>query len=161
MALIAWIVGMLLLTQLFGAWEAKQRNPNSTPQSYSDVSKTEVILKKNRSGHYKVTGRINQRAAHFMVDTGATDVVIPSSLANDYQLSAYGQGLGLTANGYVELERTYLNELSIGDITLYNVRASLNPGMKADQPILLGMTALSQLELKQHQGTLTLTQHRY
>lgn len=160
MAFVAWIIGIALLTQFFGFWESKASNPNSRPDSYTKDGMIEVRLLQNRRGHYRVTGQINGKSADFMVDTGATDVVIPSALADRYQLVGTGQGLGLTANGYVALEKTLIPEIRIGEITLYNVRASLNPGMAAEQPILLGMSALSELELSQQQGVLSLTQRR-
>ena len=160
MALIAWIIGIVLLTQVFGAWEKHQENPNQSPQSAMIGETARVTLQQNRQGHYRASGTINGRSAEFMVDTGATDIVIPAALASRYELRSTGQGMGLTANGYVPLEKTIVNDISIGDITLYNVRASLNPGMDAEQPILLGMSALSELELSHHQGVLSLTQYR-
>lgn len=160
MAIIAWIIGLLLLTQLFGAWETHQQYPNQSPESATTSGKIEVALKQNRSGHYVVNGLINQYPATLMLDTGATDVVIPKSLATKFGLSPQGQGLALTANGYVNIEYTQLNSLQIGDITLYDVRASINPGMQDDQVILLGMSALAQLDMNQSGRTLTLTQYR-
>jgi aspartyl protease family protein len=159
MAIIAWLAGIFVLTQLFGNWETNQRQPNKHPVSNLINDEIHVQLLQNRQGHYRVDGKINGSEAAFMIDTGATDVVIPKQLANQFQLTGEGKGIGLTANGYVDLERTVIKELSIGQITLYNVRASINPGMTKDQAILLGMSALSQLELKQHQGILTLVQH--
>jgi aspartyl protease family protein len=44
--------------------------------------------------------------------------------------------------------QTNIQRLSIGDIQLDNVRANLNPGFKANE-ILLGMSALKQLEFTQ------------
>jgi len=160
MAIVAWLAGMFVLTRLFGDWETKQHSPNKDPSSTVTQEEIIVQLLQNRQGHYRVEGKINGRNADLMIDTGATDVVIPKALANDFQLPSEGQSIGLTANGYVDLERTTIKALSIGQITLYNVRASINPGMAKDQPILLGMSALSQLELKQRQGVLTIVQHK-
>ena len=53
-----------------------------------------------------------------------------------------------TANGSLRVAQTYINELKLGDIRLTNVRANLNPGMQ-DNEILLGMSALKQLEFTQ------------
>jgi len=158
MAIIAWIIGIALMTQLFGAWEAHQFNPNQNPDSYSANNATHVRLEQNRWGHYLVNGYVNQKPASFMLDTGATDVVIPEALADFYQLERQGSGLGLTANGVVSLDKTTLNEISFGDIKLYNVRASITAGMDKDQPILLGMSVLKRLDLKQQDDVLTLTQ---
>ncbi len=158
MMYIAWIFGLLLLTQFFGAWEAEQINPNQAPESQQANGRVEVELKQNRQGHYMVSGTVNKRSAQFMLDTGATDVVIPADLANFYKLPVQGQTLGVTANGIVEMQATTLEEISIGEIKLYNVRASINPGMEKQHPILLGMSALRQLNLNQNGNTLTLIQ---
>lgn len=158
MAIIAWLLGMAVLTSLFGNWEQQQANPNLNPESSVTNDYQQVSLQGNRQGHYRVRGRINGELADFLIDTGATDVVIPASLAKKYSLTSLGKGIGLTANGYVDLQRSLIQELSIGPITLYNVRASINPGMSAQQPILLGMSALARLDIQQSQGALTLTQ---
>lgn len=158
MAIIAWLLGMALLTSLFADWEQQQVNPNLHPESLVTNDYQQLSLQGNRQGHYRARGKINGEQAEFLVDTGATDVVIPTSLAKKYNLTSLGEGIGLTANGYVDLQHSLIQELSIGPITLYNVRASLNPGMNAQQPILLGMSALARLDIQQSQGALTLTQ---
>lgn len=158
MAIIAWILGIVLLARFFGDYQESQFNPNQSPISSLEHDDVVVSLIANRQGHYIANGLINALPATFMLDTGATDVVIPEDLAHAYGLPSQGQGWGLTANGRVKVTRTTINTLSIGDITLYNVRASINPGMNKAQPILLGMSALQQLELSQTEGELTLIQ---
>jgi len=160
MAFVAWILGLFLLTRLFATWEESKEYPNKAPASVETNSQTSVTLKQNRHNHYLVGGMINRTPANFMIDTGATDVVVPSALASKFSLQSMGTSVGITANGYVQLERTTIKEISIAGIRLYNVRASINPGMDASQAILLGMSALAQLDLQQQQGTLTMTQHK-
>lgn len=158
MLIITWIVGILLLTQFFAGWQDKQRNPNQKPHSATSTEEITVTLQQNKQGHYLSNGLVNGSPATFMLDTGATDVVIPRRLADTYSLPSQGRGQSLTANGIVDVTRTTINSLSIGDITLYNVRASINPGMDKTQPILLGMAALKRLELIQRHGELKLIQ---
>lgn len=159
MAIIAWIIGLLLLTQLFGAWEENQVNPNRNPASVSQNGQNIVTLEQNRKGHYLVNGSINKMPALFMLDTGATDVAIPAKLAEYYGLEHLGYGVGVTANGVVELSHTRLPELTIGSITLHDVDASINPGMDKDMPILLGMSVLKSLEMIQKDRVLILKQN--
>jgi aspartyl protease family protein len=54
---------------------------------------------------------------------------------------------------------TQLDQLSIGDITLKNVNASINPSMDMGE-ILLGMSALKEIEFTQRGDQLTLKQYR-
>ncbi len=159
MLIIAWLVGMLLLTQMFGHWERRQQNPNQSPLSQRAVDgRIEVALHRNRQGHYLTQGRINGEAVTFLLDTGATDIVVPAALAQELGLQHLGRGYASTANGVVEIERTELESVSIGDIILYNVPASINPGMRGEDEVLLGMSALRQLDFAQRDGVLTLTQ---
>lgn len=159
MLIIAWVVGILLLTQMFGNWERRQQNPNQSPLSQRTVDgRMEVALHRNRQGHYLSQGQINGEPVTFLLDTGATDIVIPAGRARELQLKRLGRGYAATANGMVEIERTELESVSIGDIILYNVPASINPGMRDEDDILLGMSALRQLDFAQRDGVLTLTQ---
>jgi len=158
MLYIFWILGLGLLAQFFGVWEQKQYNPNMNPDTAHNESKIHVELLRNRMGHYVANGLINSKAATFMLDTGATDVVIPSQLASSFGLVSKGEKQSITANGIVTVGHATIDTLSIGGITLYNIAASINPGMDKTQAILLGMSALKRLELSQVGETLTLTQ---
>ncbi len=61
------------------------------------------------------------------------------------------------ANGESRGYRAMLDSLQVGDITLRNVRAIVAPGLDGEQ-ILLGMSAMKQLEFTQRGGTLLLRQ---
>lgn len=154
---IACVAALGLLTAYFGGLEKKQYNPNQNPESLTDQQSAIVQLKRNRFGHYVVTGTINNQNVEFLLDTGATDVVIPESIARDLGLRKGKAGLAYTANGSVTVYGTQIEQLTIGKIILYNVRASINPGMDRSS-ILLGMSALKQIEFLQKGDSLTLRQ---
>jgi len=63
-----------------------------------------------------------------------------------------------TANGMVTVYKTEIEQLSIGNIFLYNVAAHINPAMKSDA-ILLGMSALKKVEFSQKGKLLTLREY--
>lgn len=157
MLTIGAILGMGMLTWFFSGVEENQRNPNQTPQSNVFLETVEVPLKRNRMGHYVVAGTINGRNVEFLLDTGATDVVVPEPTAQMLGLPYGRQGRALTANGTVTIYQTRINELHIGKIQLQNIDASINPGM-TEGAILLGMSALGQIEFTQSGNTLTLRQ---
>ncbi|WP_286233456.1 retropepsin-like aspartic protease family protein [Thalassotalea sediminis] len=153
---LAWIIALALLVFFFQDILDKQWNPNTSPEyRLSNSGKAEVILKQNKAGHYVVEGTINGQQVTFLLDTGATNVSIPSHIAQALQLQSFGSHLAQTANGNVRVYDTKLDELSIGNLFLYNVRASINPGMKSDE-ILLGMSALKKVEFTQTGTQLTL-----
>jgi len=157
MMTIAVVLGMVLLTFYFTGVEERQRNPNQAPQSLVYSQAIEVLLKRNRQGHYLVIGSINGREVEFLLDTGATDVVVPERTAKRLGLAYGRRGRAMTANGAITIFQTRIAKLQIGEITLYDIDASINPAMGSGA-ILLGMSALSKIEFSQRGNTLTLRQ---
>jgi len=156
--IVAWAAALFLATRFFGQWEDRQRNPNAQVQSEHGDGFIEVRLLGNGQGHFVLDGAINGQVVHFMLDTGATDVAIPEALASELGL-ARGSSVTLsTANGRTEGYRTRLDSLQLGDIRLQGVRALVVPGLDG-QTVLLGMSALKQLEFTQRGGTMLLRQN--
>jgi aspartyl protease family protein len=155
MIVAACVLGMVVLTLIFGDQIHRRDNPNSDPESIASDGVTAVTLRQNRAGHYVARGAINGEPVDFLLDTGATDVVVPATLAQELGLEPGARGRAMTANGPVTVYLTRIPHLSIGDIHLYDVRASINPAM-GDMDILLGMSALRQVEFIQSGRSLTL-----
>jgi len=159
MLYLAWLVALALLTWYFQFREEAARNPNSAPQSALLADGTrEVVLQRNDGNHYVATGHINGVAVNFLLDTGATLVVVPERLARRLGLEAGVPGIARTANGDVRTYFTRIARLELGNIVLENVRASISTGESMDE-VLLGMSALGQLELLQRGAELRLRQH--
>ncbi len=153
---LAWIIAIALLMFVFQGVLDEQYNPNSQPQiSLNSSGQAEVVLMQNRQGHYVTQGSINESSVTFLLDTGATQVSIPAHIADELQLESFGSYPVQTANGTVTVYRTQIDQLSIGNIFLYNVAAHINPAMKSDA-ILLGMSALKKIEFSQTGKQLTL-----
>ena len=152
-----FILGIVLLTLFFSDALDRQRNPNRDLRSSVQAGSAEVQLDRNRYGHYLVSGKINDRPVEFLVDTGATDVVVPADTAQRLGLARGQRGVARTANGNVTIWSTNIARLTVGDIVLTDVDASINPGMR-DQEILLGMSAIGRVELVQRGDILTLRQ---
>ncbi|WP_052075322.1 retropepsin-like aspartic protease family protein [Pseudomonas lutea] len=157
MMIIAWAAALFLATRFFGEWEQRQENPNTVVASEHGDGYVEVKLTSNRDGHFVMTGQINARPVQFMLDTGATNVAVPESVAQTLRLERGERVQVSTANGRTDAFRTTLHRLQIGDIVLNNVRALVVPGLDGEQ-VLLGMSAVKQLEFTQRGGTLLLRQ---
>lgn len=157
MMIVAWVIAMGLLVWMFGSWEDHQLNPNSVPLSAKTANGAEVTLMSNRQGHYVTSGSINQKPVVFLVDTGATTVAIPGALQQELGLVAGRAYSSITANGTARAYSTVVQQLKIGDIELFNVQASILPGMQGTK-ILLGMSVLREIEFTQKGDTLTLRQ---
>lgn len=156
MAVAAAVVVLVLLTSLFQNELENQRNPNREIEARSlEGGGTEVVLQRNRQGHYVTSGEINGKAVEFLLDTGATTVAVPMTLAKRLGLRRGAPIRMQTANGEVTGWLTRLDSVAIGPIKLDNVRATIGPGLQ-DGQILLGMSALKRLEFTQSGDTLTL-----
>lgn len=158
---IAWLLFIGLLVWVFQGTLDNQHNPNQQPKSsLNQQGHAQVTLIRNKFGHYVTAGRINDTTVTFLLDTGATNVSIPIHIARHLMLPELGSHYAETANGTIKVYKTVLDKLSIGPIILYNVAASINPGMESDE-ILLGMSALKQLEFRQTGKYLYLTEQAY
>ena len=158
MLILSFAIGLILLTLVFDDLLQRQINPNRNPESVELLSGIrEVTLQRNLQGHYTANGTINGVPVTFLVDTGATDVAIPETIASQANLKKGSARIAATANGSVNVYATELNSLTLGNISLQNVSASITPTMFNDT-ILLGMSALKEIDFSQVGATLTLRQ---
>jgi aspartyl protease family protein len=156
MLFAAWIVGLALLGLFFHQYLEGEHNPNLNLEiSASADGRAEVVLKRNRLGHYVAPGTINGEPVTFLVDTGASAVALPLQLARELGLPLRSGGRSKTANGIVNTWTTHIDSLAIGALHARNVHAVVMPNMPGHE-VLLGMTFLRRVELFQHDGRLTL-----
>ena len=149
MIAISWIAGLALLFLFFEDYLKKLYNPNTAPATkILESGEARVVLLRNRYGHYVTSGKINEQQVNFLVDTGASDVSIPSSVANKLNLVRGSPFYARTANGTITVYRTHLNSVEIGGIRLEGLTGSINPHME-DDSILLGMEFLKRLDFSQ------------
>lgn len=158
MMILAWVIGLLLAVQWFSGIEERKRNPNQVPESMMSGDAIEVRLLANRQGHYLLNGQINGQEVTFLLDTGASFVAIPAAVAQRLQLPQGRRFQVSTANGTADSYATTIDQLDLGDIRLRDIDAGIVPGMGGDD-ILLGMSALQQLEFSQQGGELILRQY--
>jgi aspartyl protease family protein len=106
--------------------------------------KNKIEFKSQRGGHFVVEALVDGVKIKFLIDTGASDVVLKSGDAirlglNPEQLSF--DKIYHTANGIVRGAPVKLGQIKIGPIEITNVRASVNGGEMNTS--LLGMSFLS------------------
>lgn len=117
------------------------------PGQTSESSPGEVVISRRLDGSYLVNGRVNDREARFIFDTGATTVVLTSESAKRLGLDpaklTYTAAVS-TANGVTLAAPVTLDRVAIGSITEQQVRALVaKPGVLHEN--LLGMTFLDRL----------------
>ena len=155
MVIAAWVLLLILLTLFFNDRLERQRNPNRHLGTSQAEGVPEVRLQRNRFGHYVASGSINGHAVEFMLDTGASDVSIPATIADRIGLQRGREQSYRTANGTITAWQTTAREVQLGPLTLGPVRASINPHDRSNA-VLLGMSFLKQLDFSQQGNTLTL-----
>jgi aspartyl protease family protein len=139
----------------FAGWERDQANPN---RALSPVA-MEVVLERNRAGHYVADGEINGERVTFLVDTGATTVALPMSLARRLGLQLGAAVTVQTAGGPKVAYQTRLASVRLGGIEQKDVPAIASEGMEG-AGVLLGMSFLRHLEFSQRDGRLVLARPR-
>jgi len=105
-----------------------------------------AYLSRNLSGHFHADGLVNGTHVRFMVDTGASDVALSASDARRIGIDLDSLRYTVpyqTANGVIYAARLTLDEVSIGDIRLNNVTASVSREGLGQS--LLGMSFLGRL----------------
>ena len=125
-----------------------------------DVSLAKVEIYVSPDGSFYERGQINGRNIEFLVDTGASLIVLSSQQANKIGLD-YRNGertLAATASGNAPIYTITLASVSLGDIELFDVQAGVIEGVFPAVP-LLGMTFLSQVSM-QREGNIMVLQER-
>jgi aspartyl protease family protein len=158
MQVLAWVVLLGLGVAYFGDLLDKQHNPNQSLETrYSEGGVREVVLQRNKYGHYVTDGKINGKPVTFMLDTGATGVAIPAARAAYLGLQRGRAFPTQTANGTSTSYAVNLDQVSVGAIELHDVAAGITPGLQTEE-ILLGMSFLKHIEFTQRGDTLILRQ---
>jgi len=107
----------------------------------------EIEINASSHGHFRVEVEINGENEEFLVDTGASMVSFSLKTAERLgfdEASLDFNARSRTANGMVAIAMVTLDEVSIGDLTLRNVKAAIRRTKTG--PSLLGMSFLRRLE---------------
>lgn len=150
-----WLAALGLLGGLTLLFSVLDKDTGSSTVSTMDSGgNVMVVLEQDRNGHYEAEGYINGQAVTFLVDTGATDVALPESIARALGLEFGPRVKVMTAAGPANAWMTRLDEVSIGGLQRNNVRASITSG--EFNGILLGMSFLRDFSLQQQDGKLVI-----
>jgi len=126
--------------------------------NYQQPEAKVVTIQRDARLQYQTTARINGRGVQVLVDTGANVVAMNSAHASalGVDFSAGTPSRVETASGLVNAWIVTLGSIDVGGIRVDNVRASVVEG---DFPatILLGMTYLQHVEIKENNGVLSLS----
>lgn len=127
---------------------------------FASKGKRSIVLYPSTHGHYFTDGVVNGVPVRFMVDTGASIIGLNSHMAQrigiDYRKDGR-PGYVSTAAGIVPTYYVKLNSVTVGDITMYNVDASIVEG-SSPREALLGMSFLGNLNMMRDSEKLELSE---
>ncbi|PJF10969.1 TIGR02281 family clan AA aspartic protease [Pseudorhodobacter sp. MZDSW-24AT] len=142
----AWGLIVIGLMAGYGLWQ--DLRPDPLPRQ-SVVAGEEIRLPRAPDGHYYLTLTIDGTPVPFMVDTGASQVVLSRSdatrLGIDLARLAF-IGEARTANGTVRTARVTLNDVRLGPHHDARLTAVVNEGEMDTS--LLGMSYLGRYDLQ-------------
>ncbi len=137
---LAWGFIFVGLIAAFGLWD-DIRSQVAPRQSVLENGIIEVP--RAPDGHFYLTLKLDGTPVRFMVDTGASDIVLTRRDARRIGLApeslAY-PGRASTANGTVRTAYARVDSMSLGGITDQGVQVAINEGEMQDS--LLGMSYL-------------------
>ena len=130
----------------------------SFASSAGGSGKPSVTLSADPSGHFITPGSINGSSVMFILDTGATSVVLPAGEAKRMGIN-YRDGpmmAASTANGIIPAWRVSLGSVRVGNINLNQVEGLV---VETSMPAaLLGMSFLNRTDMRREGQIMTLTQ---
>jgi clan AA aspartic protease (TIGR02281 family) len=120
----------------------------------ADKESTILTLKQSVGGHYSTDGNVDGKSLSFVVDTGASFVSLPESLAHDAQIYC-DKNIGMnTANGKTDACTAKIKKLQFGPFVIQEVDAVIVPNLS--QP-LLGMNVLGLFKIAQDKGEMKIS----
>lgn len=139
--------GLIFLGVIAGVGLWSDFRQQVAPRQAVFAEGTQVELPRAPDGHYYMTILVNGAPIRFVVDTGATDVVLTKRDARQAgldpsKLDYFGEAR--TANGTVQTAPVRLREMRVGEMVDRDVRAFVNAGEMRES--LLGMGYLNRFE---------------
>ncbi|SFB78609.1 retropepsin-like aspartic protease family protein [Tropicimonas isoalkanivorans] len=152
-----WVLIFIGAIVAYGLWDDLRDTVLPQQSVFAEEGRVEVPL--SSDGHYHMVLRVNGTPVEFVIDTGASDIVLTREDAERAGIATDDlpfSGVANTANGTVRTARVRLDEVSLGGITDQNVPAVINGGEMWGS--LLGMAYLNRFaEVTFGRGKMILT----
>ncbi len=133
-----------------------QTNQTEVKVNLPTIERKQITLKQFQ-GHYFMTGEINGTKSTFLVDTGASSIALPQSLATQAKIICSGKFITVhTANGEIRACLANVPKLSLSPFEFKNIEVLIHPNLEMP---LLGMTILQKFNIEQRNGEMHLSEH--
>jgi aspartyl protease family protein len=136
----AWVIIFSCFVAGYGLWQ----DLGNKEKIVDKKNASDIALRINKDGHFRAKVLVNDVEIEFLIDTGATHIVLSKEDAEklDYDLSKLiFWGKSNTANGIVETAPVRLQSVKLGQFSDKNVLAYINKGIMKQS--LLGMSFLN------------------
>jgi len=134
---------VILYSYRFEFSDFKNRILGEINPSAARIEGEKLVINLSQDGHFYIDAKVKDATLHFMIDTGASDMVLGK---NDAQKIGIKESelkfnkIYHTANGKVFGASIIIDEMEFSGIKFYNVKASVNSGEMNNS--LLGMDFL-------------------
>ncbi|QJF51009.1 retropepsin-like aspartic protease family protein [Roseobacter ponti] len=156
-SLAIWVLIFFGVVAAYGLWGDIRQTV--MPQQTSFAETGQIVVPRSPDGHYYIRADVNGASTLFVLDTGATDMVLTQEDARRAGLDPQALnyiGRAMTANGEVRTAPVWLESVTLGAVTDRNLPATVNAGEMSQS--LLGMTYLQRWgRIEIEGGELTLT----
>jgi len=142
---VIWGLIIMGLVAVYGLWNKMEPRLPSSGSIIEDTG--EIVLPRGPGGHFYMTLEVNGAPIRFLVDTGATDIVLSTQDAemagiDTADLPFFGKAQ--TANGTVSTAMVRLDRVAFGPMVEERVSAKISAGEMPGS--LLGMSYLNRFK---------------
>ena len=146
---VAWV--------LYGVFDRVEHNRQASLKPYA-LSSGDLVIPRQRDGHFHVEGEVNRQPVSFLVDTGASHVSVSQALATLAGFPA-GQSITLnTANGQRPGQLVRGVPVRAGHLVLNDTSVTVGlSGLRPEQA-LLGQAFLKHFDVEIRRDEMVLRQ---
>lgn len=158
-ALTIAVVWLAVATVLYGVFDRIEQNRQASLKPYA-LSSGDLVIPRQRDGHFHVDGEVNHQPVRFLVDTGASHVSVSQTLADQAGLPS-GQSITLhTANGQRTGQLVRSVPVRAGHLVLNDASVTVGLSGLLPEQALLGQNFLKHFDVEIRRDEMVLRQRR-
>jgi aspartyl protease family protein len=142
---------------LYLVFDRIEHNRQASLKPYA-LDSGDLVIPRQRDGHFHVEGEVNRQPVRFLVDTGASHVSVSQALAIQAGLPA-GQSITLhTANGPRQGQLVRSVPVRVGNLVLNDTSVAVGLSGLEPQQALLGQAFLRHFDVEIRRDEMVLRQ---
>ena len=140
---------------LYLVFDRMEQNRQASLKPYA-LSSGDLVIPRQRDGHFHVEGEVNRQPVRFLVDTGASHVSVSQALAEQAGLPQGAPMTLSTANGTRPGQLVRGVPVRAGDLVLNDASISVGLSGLPTDPALLGQSFLKHFDVEIGRDTMVL-----